>query len=170
MTNVTTDIPHPRIDIQDPRPVNTPPVLKLVGLGRSLQRRFDAELRELGLTMRHFGVLSHLNRNPELSYSDLARRADVTSQSMNATVRHLEELGAVNRAPARPGLPARLDVTDTGRELLDAARGAAQRLNDQLCADLEENDRHQLNRLLDQLVAQTIAATIASRSSDAEWI
>ena len=146
-----------------------PTALKLVGLGRVLQRRFDAELRGLGLTMRHYGALGHLSRNPELSYSDLARRAHVTSQSMNATVRQLEDLGAVYRSTTGPGHPARLEVTDTGRRLLAAARAAAGRIDTQLQADLGQARHHALEEILDELIARSIAATIASASADDGW-
>jgi DNA-binding MarR family transcriptional regulator len=123
-------------------------VLLLVGAGRVLQRRVDDELAALGLTLRHLGALGHLAHRPDLSYSDLARRAGVTAQSMHATVRGLEELGAVRRTLAGHGHPARLEVTDHGRELLDAVRAAAERLDRELLAGLTEEQRAGLRAAL----------------------
>lgn len=123
-------------------------VLLLVVAGRSLQRRVDEELAQLGLTMRHFGALGHLSHRPDLSYSDLARRARVTAQSMHATVRALEERGAVRRTLPGHGHAARLEITDEGRRLLEAVRAAAERLDDEVLADLGAEERAALVRTL----------------------
>ncbi|WP_205347030.1 MarR family winged helix-turn-helix transcriptional regulator [Pseudonocardia broussonetiae] len=127
-------------------------VLMLVGAGRILGRRVESELAGLGLTLRHLGALGHLVHRPELSYSDLARRAGVTAQSMHATVRGLEELGAVRRALPGQGHRARLEVTDRGHELLDRVRASAQRLDDELLADLTDEQRAALRAALRSLV------------------
>ena len=109
----------------------------MVVAGRELQRRVDSALGGIGLTMRHFGALGHVARNPEVSYSDLARRAGITTQSMRATVLMLEEQGAVRRTLAGHGHPARLDLTDHGRELLAKARAVISGLDEELRAQLE---------------------------------
>lgn len=127
-------------------------VLMLVGAGRVLARRVEAELAGLGLTLRHLGALGHLVHRPDLSYSDLARRAGVTAQSMHATVRGLEELGAVQRALPGQGHRARLEVTDRGRELLDRVRASVERLDEELLADLTEEQRAALRAALRSLV------------------
>ena len=128
-------------------------VLLLVGAGRVLQRRVDEELAALGLTLRHLGALGHLAHRPDLSCSDLARRAGVTAQSMHATVRGLEEMGAVRRTLAGHGHPARLEVTDRGRELLDAVRTTAERLDREMLAGLSEEQRADLRTALTALGA-----------------
>lgn len=123
-------------------------VLLLVGAGRLLQRRVEEELAGLGLTLRHLGALGHLSHRPDLSYSDLARRAGITTQSMHATVRALEDLGAVSRTLAGQGHPARLEITDRGRELLDAVRATAQRLDRELLGGLTDEQREVLRAAL----------------------
>jgi DNA-binding MarR family transcriptional regulator len=95
--------------------------------------------------MRHLGALGHLLHRPDLSYSDLAR---VTAQSMHATVRALEERGAVRRTLPGHGHAARLVITEEGRRLLDAVRVAAERLDDELLADLSHDERAALVRTL----------------------
>lgn len=133
--------------VAPPRLDNTAAMLVIVA-GRLLQGRYEAELTELGLTMRHLGALGHLAHQPDLSYSDLARRSRVTSQSMHATVRQLEELGAVRRTLAGQGHRARLEVTERGQQLLDTARQAAFALDAQLTADVSEADRETFLRVL----------------------
>ena len=126
--------------------------MQIILLGRELQRRLEAELVQFGLTMRHLGALGHLSHRPDLSYSDLARRAGVTTPSMLATVRALEELGAVSRGPSGQGLPARLEITESGRELLGKVRGLIADLDRDLLASLPEPEREPLNAALRALV------------------
>lgn len=128
----------------------------LVGAGRLLARRMEDEPAGLGLTLRHLGALGHLVHRPDLSCSDLARRAGVTAQTMHATVRGLEELGAVRRALAGHGHPARLEVTDRGRELLDAVRAMARRMEDELLADLTGEQRDALRVALRALAVPPV--------------
>jgi len=136
-----------------PSPISESVGVRLVGIGRILQRRYEAELAKIGLTLRHLGALGHLSRHPEMSYSDLARRAHVTSQSMNATVRALEELGAVQRTLPGPGYAARLEVTAKGGELLQSAGTAATRLDDSLAMRLSATEWDTLRELLNKLGA-----------------
>jgi DNA-binding MarR family transcriptional regulator len=124
----------------------------VVVAGRSLQGRLETELARLGLTLRHLGALGHLAHQPDLSYSDLARRSRVTSQSMHATVRHLEEIGAVRRTLAGQGRRARLEVTERGQELLDAARETGLALDAELTGDLSDAERATLTRVLLSLI------------------
>ena len=134
-----------------PSPVGESVGMRLVGIGRILQRQFEAELAKIGLTLRHLGALGHLSRHPEASYSDLARRSHVTSQSMNATVRALEEAGAVQRTLPGHGHAARLEVTARGRELLQSASAAATRLDDSIAKHLPAAEWDTLKKLLDKL-------------------
>jgi len=127
-------------DTPEPAPLTESATLRLIGVGRVLQQRFEAELAKLGLTMRHLGALGHLSRHPDMSYSDLARRSRVTSQSMNATVRTLEEMGAVQRSLEGHGRAARLEITDKGRELLDGARQAASSVDSALATELGHDE------------------------------
>ena len=136
---------------QGPPPAGESVGMRLVGIGRILQRHYEAELSKIGLTLRHLGALGHLSRHPEASYSDLARRSHVTSQSMNATVRALEEVGAVQRTLPGQGYAARLEVTAKGHELLRSASAAAMRLDDSIAKNLPAAEWETLKKLLDKL-------------------
>jgi DNA-binding MarR family transcriptional regulator len=113
------------------------PALLLMMLGRQLREQAEAELREQGLSMRHFSALGHLAHQPGLSYSELARRDGITTQSMQSTLRQLQDLGAVEllTEPGR-GRTADLQVTEAGHQLLERARSvlrsADTRLSDAL--------------------------------------
>ncbi|MEU4198367.1 MarR family transcriptional regulator [Streptomyces sp. NPDC039022] len=106
-------------------------VMMVIATGRRLQERLETRLTGIGLSMRLFGALGHISRDPDLSYSDLARRAGVTSQSMRATVLMLEELGAVRRDLQGQGHRARLELTDEGHTLLDRARAIVAELDEE---------------------------------------
>ncbi|HZZ49848.1 MAG TPA: MarR family transcriptional regulator [Pseudonocardia sp.] len=122
--------------------------MRLIRIGRDLQRRLEAELAELGLTLRHLGVLGHLSHRPELSYSDLARRSGVTTPSMLATVRALEDIGAVSRAPSGQGKAAQLEITTSGRELLGRVRAIVARLDEEFVEPLDGDQRDELRVIL----------------------
>ena len=104
----------------------------LIGLGRLLQRRFEQELAEEGITLRHLGALGHLRGQSGLSVSDLAKRAGVTAQSMHATIGQLVERGAIDAGKTRQGRASKLEVTREGERLLRFAARVARRLDGDL--------------------------------------
>jgi DNA-binding MarR family transcriptional regulator len=122
------------------RPTSGPPPISVAMLlilaGDTLARRVNDELRPHGLSMRHLGALGHLNRDPQISYTELARRARVTVQSMHKTVAALVELGAVRHPPGGRGRTAALEVTDRGRELIAFGTSVVAGLDAELAAAL----------------------------------
>lgn len=107
--------------------VGSPPLraaIALVAAGRAVEARLSGALDGAGLSMRLFGVLGHLARQPGLSYTELARRARVTPQSVHSTVAALIAKGAVAPAGSGRGRKALLEVTPQGRELLAAGQAA----------------------------------------------
>ncbi|HEY0813695.1 MAG TPA: MarR family winged helix-turn-helix transcriptional regulator [Pseudonocardia sp.] len=107
----------------------TSTTMLLIAAGRVAQRRLEEALRGRGITLRHVGALGHVARDPDLSYSDLARRAGVTVQSMHSTIATLVDLDAIAVETPEPGRPARLRLTDRGRELLRTAGTIAHNLD-----------------------------------------
>ncbi|MFD4833595.1 MarR family winged helix-turn-helix transcriptional regulator [Streptomyces uncialis] len=130
------------------------PVMHAIAAGRKLQRVLEAEMAELGLALRHLSALGHLAHRSDLSYSDLARRSGITTPSMLATVRALEQLGAVHRTESDQGRPARLEITDAGRELLGRVRVIVARLDRELTGDLSDSQLETLTSVL--LTAATL--------------
>src|SRR5258706_16063065 len=74
----------------------------------AVRNRLDADLAATGLTMPQYTVLAALDREGELSSSDLAREFGMTAQTVNVLVKGLEAAGLL-----RPGRPP-----STGRILL----------------------------------------------------
>lgn len=80
-----------------------------------------AQLRDLGLTTRKYGLLAHIRSTPGISFSELARRSQVTVQSAHTAVQSLVADGLVADATAHAGAASDLRVTDRGGEVLLAA-------------------------------------------------
>jgi DNA-binding MarR family transcriptional regulator len=133
--------------------------LLLMMLGRQLREQTEADLREQGLSMRHFSALGHLAHQPGLSYSELARRDGITTQSMQSTLRHLRELGAVEllTEPGR-GRIADLQVTEAGQELLERGRAVLRAADARLSAAIG-------NESTETLAAVALQALLALKAS-----
>lgn len=111
--------------MSEPGPVRPPfsPVVSLLTVSAVWEARLDAELRELGLTTRKYGLLAHIRGTPGISFSELARRSQITVQSAHTAVRALVDGGFVADATAHAGAASVLRVTDEGvRVLGDADR------------------------------------------------
>ena len=102
------------------------PTVALLALSRTWEADLAELLRPLGLSIRGFGLLGHIGRAPDISFSELARRSRITVQTAHAAVAGLTAAGWVDDATAHAGAASRLRVTDDGRQLLDrAARSRA---------------------------------------------
>src|SRR5258708_34704161 len=66
----------------------------------AVRNRLDADLAPTGLTMPQYTVLAALDREGDLSSSDLARELGMTAQTVNVLVKGLEAAGLLR--PARP--------------------------------------------------------------------
>jgi DNA-binding MarR family transcriptional regulator len=121
----------------------------LIALGRRAREGVEVRLREHGLAYRHLSALGHLQRQPGLSYSELARRARVTVQSMQTTASHLEQRGLVERgATTSRGRRADLHVTVRGLEVLAAAEAALRSSDQELLAGVSAAERATLESVL----------------------
>ena len=128
--------------------------LLLIALGRSTREAVELRLREHGIAYHHLSALGHLQRQPGLSYSELARRARVTVQSMQTTAAHLEAHGLVERgASTSQGRRADLHVTPRGLTVLAAAREVLRANDELLLADVPPTERALLERTLFQMMA-----------------
>src|SRR5258708_8121853 len=65
----------------------------------AVRNRLDADLAPTGLTMPQYTVLAALDREGDLSSSDLARELGMTAQTVNVLVKGLEAAGLLRRAP-----------------------------------------------------------------------
>lgn len=126
----------------------------LIALGRRARDAVELRLRKHDLAYHHLSALGHLQRQPGLSYSELARRARVTVQSMQTTAAHLETRGLVERGPSTSqGRRADLRVTPQGLTVLAAAREALDATDEELLADVPPTERALLERALLRMFA-----------------
>jgi DNA-binding MarR family transcriptional regulator len=112
---------------QSPRRPPFSPVISLLTVSAIWDAKLNAELRELTLTTRKYGLLAHLEATPGISFSELARRSRITVQSAHTAVGALVQAGFVVDVTAHAGAPSDLRVTDAGTRALrdaDARLGA----------------------------------------------
>src|SRR5258708_17324052 len=65
----------------------------------AVRNRLDADLAPTGLTMPQYTVLAALDREGDLSSSDLARELGMTAQTVNVLVKGLEAAGLLPPTP-----------------------------------------------------------------------
>lgn len=111
----------------------------------ALHTALAAALREHGVTLAQWAVLTVLDEEPGLSNADLARHAFVTPQTMNQILRELEDRQWVTRHP-HPGHGRILQagLTQDGGAVLRACNQAADAIEQQMLAGLTPGDREQL--------------------------
>lgn len=97
------------------------PTIALLTIARAREADLAAALKPLGLTTRKYGLLGHIGRSPDLSFSELARRSRITVQSVHAAIASFASAGLVEDATSQAGVASRLRITATGRGLLEDA-------------------------------------------------
>ena len=97
------------------------PVISLLTVAAVWDAHLGAQLRDLGLTTRKYGLLAHVEATPGISFSELARRSQITVQSAHAAVQTLVADGLVADATKHAGAASDLRVTERGSEVLQAA-------------------------------------------------
>ena len=106
-------------------------------------------LREHGVTVAQYAVLTVLDEEPGLSNADLARRAFVTPQTMNQVLRELEEKRWVTRRPhPGHGRIRQAGLTRDGRTLLRTCHQASGAIEERMLAGLGPDDCQQLTAAL----------------------
>lgn len=110
----------------------------------------DDALRQVGLTTAQYAVLGFLEDAGTLSSAELARRCYVTPQTMNQIVASLEARGILQRS-AHPshGRILLTSLTAQGHRLVAQAHERVGAVESRMTAELSEDERHQLTRLLD---------------------
>ncbi len=115
----------------------------------AVRTRLDADLAATGLTMPQLTVLAALEREGELSASDLAREFGMTAQTVNVLVKSLESSRLVRRSrhPAH-GRILLASLTPAGKRALEQGRAVGLGVEDRLLSSLSATDRRLLMRLL----------------------
>lgn len=124
----------------------------VVRVADRLSRLWRAALNAHGINPRQFSVLGLLARDPALSQAELARRVLVTPQSMGELLAGLLLNGLVERDVAGSGQPARVRITDAGRDLLTRAYPVVRATERDGFGSLTGAEREDLARLLHKLL------------------
>jgi DNA-binding MarR family transcriptional regulator len=109
----------------------------------------DAGLAETGLTMPQYAALAEIDRQGELSASDLAREFGLTAQTVNVLVQGLETSGLLrrDRHPTH-GRILLASLTPAGRKALKQGLEVALRVQDKLLSCVAAGERPKLLRQL----------------------
>ncbi len=147
MAAVPPDDPLPRL------PNRTTFLLSKLGQGTG--RLFSEAMAPLGLRPPQFGVLNILDRFEGASQQAIGERLGIDPSSMVGVIDDCEAAGLAERRrdPADRRRHA-VYLTAKGRETLAAARAAARRLQDEVLAPLDAEERATLLELLERLAAE----------------
>ena len=115
--------------------------------------RFDAGLRDFGVTSGQYMLLSLVSREGGISSAELARRTSVTPQSMNESITALEGKALIRRTEDRDNRRIlQIALTRDGRRLLTACNRAVDRLEADLFGALASARLDGLRASLELLV------------------
>ena len=126
----------------------------------AVRNRLDADLAATGLTMPQYTVLAALDREGDLSSSDLARALGMTVQTVNVLVKGLEAAGLLRRTRhPNHGRILLAELTATGRRALTRGYAAGKTLQDRVLSGLSPSDRALLLRHLKAIERRSITET-----------
>ena len=91
---------------------------------RAVTRLYDAELRETGLRVTQYALLSLLSRSGEVRQGDLGELACLDETTLTRSLRPLMKSGWVDLRPGSDRREKLVAITATGRAKLEQARPA----------------------------------------------
>jgi DNA-binding MarR family transcriptional regulator len=118
----------------------------------AVRSRLEAALGSVEMTGIQYTVLSVIGRHEGMSSAELSRRFYVTPQTMNELIGALERRGLILRKadPSNRRI-LRMNVTPSGRELLDRCDALADGVERDIFGNLSEADYRQLAELTRKL-------------------
>jgi DNA-binding MarR family transcriptional regulator len=120
---------------------------------RMVKRRLTEVLAPYGLTLPQFTALSVLDARGPLSNAQLAERSLITPQSANEVVKVMEAGGWVAReSDPTHGRIIRLQLTQSGRQLMRRCDEAVTRVEQQMLHSVEGQHAALLHSLLQTCV------------------
>lgn len=124
-------------------------VFRLGTLGSVASERFAERIADLGLKVKHAGLMTALSLGAGASQQELAARLGVAPSLVVTLADQLEALGAVQRVRDPEDRRRQvLTLTDRGRQLLDECAAAAAELDAELTAGLTPAQRTAFHRTL----------------------
>jgi DNA-binding MarR family transcriptional regulator len=121
---------------------------------RLLRRSFDERARAVGVTRPQWRVLALLKRFDGSTQVSMADMLDVEPITLGRMIDRLQESGLVERrADPKDRRAWRLHLTPLGESRIDALRPTALALFEDALAGLDDNQRTQLESMLDTIRA-----------------
>jgi DNA-binding MarR family transcriptional regulator len=125
------------------------PTLLMIKLGRITMHRFTEALAPYGLRPRHLAALIELRDEGELSQQSLCGRLHVDPTNLVEILNELEDKGyASRRRDPEDRRRHRVEVSKKGLAVIDKVGTTMDGVEDELLADLDRDDRAELERLL----------------------
>ncbi|NOJ21139.1 MarR family winged helix-turn-helix transcriptional regulator [Vibrio coralliilyticus] len=117
-------------------------------------KTFDTELKKHGLTLALWPTLMCLWEEEGVTQRDIAQKSKVENSTTTRTLDKLENLGLVERQPDPNSRRAfRIYLTDEGRALKETLVPIPMAINQKLLSSLEPEERGEIIRLLQKMVA-----------------
>lgn len=129
------------------------PFMKQISVTYRCGMRYrERELADTGLAGIHTPYLTTLFRHPGISQEELARKLHVNKSSVTRQLGALEQNGYVRRAPSQEDKRAVLVYpTEKALALQERIREVLQGWNAYLTADMTEEERETLARLMERV-------------------
>jgi DNA-binding MarR family transcriptional regulator len=114
----------------------------------------ERSIEDLGVTSPQFLVMTMVNAYPGISSADVARLAMLTPQTISLIVANLERSGWLTRVVSPThGRVQRMELTETGRELLAKCRARTHQIEARLSASMPPDLEPAIRRWLVGLVS-----------------
>lgn len=117
---------------------------------RQVTQIYDQALREVGLRVTQFSLLSNLERHGGLTISELAERLFMDRTTLTRNLRPLETQGLVRLAPGADRRSRAVELTDAGRDAIAAARPLWQQAERAFRRAMGREEAAELRKLLNQ--------------------
>ena len=133
--------------------------LKIAIINREFRRRLDEKASALGLTAVQLRVLGSISRleaagETEIHQNDLERIEHVTHPAMTKLLQRLESKGFVRCVPsAKDRRYKKITCTEQSAEIYRMILAQDQEVFAQLCRTLTDQERQELSRLADMILA-----------------
>lgn len=111
--------------------------------------RMEKALKETGLTLPQFSVMTMLEAYPGISGADLSRLSLLTPQTMSVIVGNLERAGMIRRHPHKEhGRIQVIELTDSGQRTLMLSKSVVQSAESGLLSALSSSNEASVRRWL----------------------
>jgi DNA-binding MarR family transcriptional regulator len=145
------------------------PTLLFIKLGRITMHRFTEALAPYDLRPRHLAALIELRDHGELSQQALCGRLHVDPTNLVEILNELEDSGfASRRRDPDDRRRHRVEVSKKGLAVIEKVSTAMDGVEDELLADFEGDDRHELERLLRSIWERAGGYEAYSKAAEAD--